>query len=61
MQYGSIPLAAGISTKKLLSDQVQFLTDHTRRISVKKYASVMLDEKTRLMEGNQVVYFEKVK
>jgi hypothetical protein len=37
------------------------LIDHARRESVKKYASVMLDEKRRLMEGKQAVNLEDVK
>ncbi len=36
-------------------NQVQMLTDHTRRESVKKYAAVQLEEKRRLMEGNQAI------
>jgi integrase len=40
-----------INEKHYSLDQVQMLTDHARRESVKKYASVMLDEKRRLMEG----------
>ncbi len=36
-------------------DQVQMITDHARRESVKKHAAVQLDEKRRLMEGNLVV------
>ena len=35
-------------------DQVVMLTDHANRESVKKYASVMLEEKRRLMEGKAV-------
>jgi hypothetical protein len=31
--------------------QVKMMTDHGRRESVKRYASVQLDEKRRLMEG----------
>jgi integrase len=42
-------------------DQVQMLTDHARRESVKKYASVMLDEKRRLMEGWQTVPLDEAK
>lgn len=41
--------------------QVQMITDHARRESVKKYASVMLDEKRRLLEGRQVVVLDEVK
>jgi len=40
-----------INEKHYSLDQVQMLTDHASRESVKKYASVMLDEKRRLMEG----------
>lgn len=35
-------------------DQVQMMTDHARRESVKRYASVQLEEKRRLLEGNVV-------
>ena len=35
-------------------DQVQLLTDHANRESVKKHMSVMLDEKRRFMEGKRV-------
>jgi len=34
-------------------DQVQMITDHARRESVKKYAVVQLEEKRRLLEGKQ--------
>jgi hypothetical protein len=34
-------------------DQVQMLTDHARRDSVKRYAAVQLDAKRRLLEGKQ--------
>ncbi len=44
-----------INEKHYSIDQVQMLTDHARRESVKRYASVQLDEKRRLMEGKQVV------
>jgi hypothetical protein len=37
------------------------LTDHARRESVQRYASVQLDEKRRLMEGKQVVCLDEVK
>ena len=40
-----------INEKHYSLDQVQMLTDHARRESVKRYASVQLDEKRRLMEG----------
>ena len=40
-----------INEKHYSLDQVQMLTDHASRESVKKYASVQLDEKRRLMEG----------
>jgi integrase len=40
-----------INEKHYSLDQVQMMTDHARRESVKKYASVQLDEKRRLMEG----------
>lgn len=40
-----------INEKHYSLDQVQMLTDHARRESVKRYASVQLEEKRRLMEG----------
>jgi integrase len=40
-----------INEKHYSIDQVQMLTDHARRESVQRYASVQLDEKRRLMEG----------
>lgn len=40
-----------INEKHYSLDQVQMLTDHARRESVKKYASVQLEEKRRLLEG----------
>ena len=50
-----------INEKHYSLDQVQMLTDHAQRASVKKYASVMLDEKRRLLEGKQAVYLDEVK
>jgi len=43
-----------INEKHYSLDQVQMLTDHANMESVKKYASVQLDEKRRLMEGKVV-------
>ena len=40
-----------INEKHYSLDQVQMMTDHARRESVKKYACVQLEEKRRLMEG----------
>ena len=40
-----------INEKGYSLDQVQMLTDHARRDSVKRYASVQLDAKRRLLEG----------
>ena len=48
-----------INEKHYSLDQVQMLTDHARRESVKRYASVQLDEKRRLMEGKSRVYIFK--
>jgi len=48
-----------INEKGYSLDQVQMITDHARRESVKRYASVQLDAKRRLMEGTQVVYMEE--
>jgi len=50
-----------INEKHYSLDQVQMLTDHANRESVKKYASVMLEEKRRLMEGKVVDFIEKSK
>ena len=40
-----------VNEKHYSLDQVQMMTDHARRDSVKKYAVVQLDEKRRLLEG----------
>ena len=50
-----------INEKHYSIDQVQMLTVHARRESVKKYAMVQLDEKRRLMEGWQTMPLEEVK
>jgi hypothetical protein len=42
-----------INEKHYSLDQVQVMTDHARRESVKKYAVVQLEEKRRLLEGKQ--------
>jgi hypothetical protein len=42
-----------INEKGYSLDEVQMLTDHARRDSVKRYASVQLDAKRRLLEGKQ--------
>jgi len=42
-----------INEKGYSMDQVQMMTDHARRESVKRYASVQLEAKRRLMEGKQ--------
>jgi hypothetical protein len=34
-------------------DEVQMMTDHARRNSVKRYAAVQLETKRRLLEGKQ--------
>jgi len=47
-----------INEKGYSIDQVQMMTDHARRESVKRYASVQLDAKRRLLEG-KVVDFNK--
>ena len=41
-----------INEKGYSLDQVQMMTDHARRDSVKRYASVQLEAKRRLLEGN---------
>lgn len=43
-----------INEKHYSIDQLQMLTDHSRRESVMGYASVHLEEKRRLMEGDVV-------
>jgi hypothetical protein len=40
-----------INEKHYSVDQVQMMTDHARRESVMRYASVQLDAKRRLLEG----------
>ena len=50
-----------INEKHYSLDQLQMITDHAQRESVKKYAFVHLDEKRRLLEGRQPVYLEEVK
>jgi hypothetical protein len=40
-----------INETRYAMDEAQMMTDHGRRESVKRYASVQLDEKRRLMEG----------
>jgi hypothetical protein len=42
-----------INEKGYSMDEVQMLTDHARRESVKRYASVQLEAKRRLLEGKQ--------
>jgi hypothetical protein len=42
-----------INEKGYSMDEVQMMTDHARRESVKRYASVQLEEKRRLLEGKQ--------
>lgn len=49
-----------VNEKGYSIDQVQMLTDHARRESVMRYASVQLEAKRRLMEGT-VVRIEKLK
>jgi len=50
-----------INEKHYSLDQVQMLTDHAQRASVKKYAVLQLDEKRRLLEGKQAVSLDEVK
>ena len=50
-----------INEKHYSLDQVQMMTDHARRESVQRYASVQLDEKRRLLEGKQAVYLDELK
>ena len=40
-----------VNEKHYSLDQVQMLTDHARRDSVKRYAVLQLEEKRRLLEG----------
>lgn len=55
MRYSGIELPAGcsqyINEKHYSIDEVQMMTDHSRRESVMRYASVQLEEKRRLLEG----------
>jgi integrase len=41
-----------VNEKHYSLDQVQMLTDHARRDSVKRYAALQLEEKRRLLDGN---------
>lgn len=43
-----------VNEKGYSIDQVQMMTDHARRESVKRYASVELDAKRRLFEGKVI-------
>jgi len=40
-----------VNEKHYSLDQVQMLTDHARRDSVKRYTVLQLEEKRRLLEG----------
>jgi hypothetical protein len=42
-----------VNEKGYSLDEVQMLTDHARRDSVKRYATVQLKAKRRLLEGKQ--------
>jgi hypothetical protein len=42
-----------INEKHYSIDQVQMMTDHAKRESVMRYASIQLDAKRRLLEGRQ--------
>jgi hypothetical protein len=42
-----------INEKGYSMDEVQMMTDHARRESVKRYASAQLEAKRRLLEGKQ--------
>lgn len=44
-----------INEKHYSIDQVQMITDHAQRSSVKRYAALQLDEKRRLLEGGNVI------
>jgi hypothetical protein len=49
-----IPICSQFINEKGYSiDEAQMMTDHARRESVKRYASVQLDAKRRLLEGKQ--------
>lgn len=50
-----------INEKHYSLDEVQIMTDHAERSSVKRYAAVQLDAKRRLLEGKQTVTLEEVK
>jgi hypothetical protein len=42
-----------VNEKHYSIDELQMITDHARRESVMRYASVQLDEKRRLLEGKR--------
>jgi hypothetical protein len=44
-----------VNEKAYSLDEVQMLTDHARRDSVKRYASVKLEAKRRLLEGKHKI------
>jgi len=50
-----------INEKHYSIDQVQMITDHAQRSSVKRYAALQLDEKRRLLEGGNVINMDEVK
>jgi len=50
-----------INEKHYSIDQVQMITDHAQRSSVKRYAALQLEEKRRLLEGGNVINMDEVK
>ena len=50
-----------INEKHYSIDQVQMITDHAQRSSVKRYAALQLEEKRRLLEGGNVINISETK
>ena len=50
-----------VNEKGYSIDEVQMLTDHARRESVMRYATVQLEAKRRLMEGKIIKLENSVK
>jgi len=48
-----------INEKGYSIDEVQMMTDHARRESVTKYATVQLDAKRRLLEGKKIINIQE--
>jgi hypothetical protein len=50
-----------VNEKGYSIDEVQMMTDHARRDSVRRYASVQLEAKRRLLEGKVVDIIKNIK